>query len=161
MYLRMLIVMAINLWTVRFVLKALGEVDYGIYDVVAGIVAMIHSISSILSSSTQRFYSFYLGKESSFQLKKVFTACVNIFVAISLLTLFVGELAGTWFVNTQLTIPDDRMLAANWVFHLSLLSLIFLLLTTPYSTVFTIADGAHRHHHLYLGLMGFQQFNGL
>lgn len=135
MYLRMLIVMAINLWTVRFVLKALGEVDYGIYDVVAGIVAMIHSISSILSSSTQRFYSFYLGKESSFQLKKVFTACVNIFVAISLLTLFVGELAGTWFVNTQLTIPDDRMLAANWVFHLSLLSLIFLLLTTPYSAV--------------------------
>ena len=101
MYLRMLIVMAINLWTVRFVLKALGEVDYGIYDVVAGIVAMIHSISSILSSSTQRFYSFYLGKESSFQLKKVFTACVNIFVDIIRWRI-------SWDMVCQHTINDTR-----------------------------------------------------
>ena len=135
LYLRMIIVMAVNLWTVRLVLKALGVVDYGIYDVVAGIVAMIHSVSTVLSSSAQRYYSFYLGKKSVDDIQKVFTACINIFVVFSLLTLVIGESIGMWLVNSHLVIPFERLAAANWVFHFSILSLIFLMLQTPFAAV--------------------------
>ncbi len=135
LYLRMLIVMAINLWTVRLVLKALGVVDYGIYDVVAGIVAMIHSISTVLSSSAQRYYSFYIGKNSSEYIKKVYTACVNIFIFLSFISVLIGELLGVWLINTQLEIPHDRIVAAHIVFQFSLFSLVFMLLQVPFSAV--------------------------
>lgn len=133
LYIRMLIVMAINLWTVRLVFKALGVVDYGIYDVVAGIIAMISSISSVLSSSAQRFFSYYLGTKSFDELRKVFTVCINIFAIFALVSLILGETVGIWLLNSHLAIPVERMSAANWVFHLSLLSLVFLLLQTPFS----------------------------
>ncbi len=133
LYVRMLIVMAINIWTVRLVLKALGVEDYGIYNVVAGVVTMIQSISGVLSSSTQRFFSFYLGKGDTEYLKKVFSVSVNLFIAISLVVLLVGEVLGVWFVNSYLVIPPERLATANWLFHFSLISVICLLLQTPFS----------------------------
>ena len=133
LYVRMLIVMSINMWTVRLVFKALGVIDYGIYDVVAGIIAMISSISSVLSSSAQRFFSYYLGTKDYDKLQKIYTVCINIFFVFSMVTFAFGESIGIWFINSHLTIPYERITVANWVFHFSLLSLVFLLLHTPFS----------------------------
>ena len=133
LYVRMLIVMAINIWTVRLVLKALGVEDYGIFNVVAGVVTMIQSVSGVLSSATQRFYSFYIGKGEQLQLTKIFSVSVNIFLAVSLFVFVVGESLGVWFINNYLSIPPERLSTEIWVFHFSLLSVIFLLLQTPFS----------------------------
>ena len=70
LYIRMIVVMAVNMYTVRIVLKALGMEDYGIYNVVAGVITMLASFSSVLASATQRFYSYTLGEKKQINFKK-------------------------------------------------------------------------------------------
>lgn len=132
LYGRMLVVLLINLYTVRVVLRALGAEDYGVYNVVAGVITMLASFSSVLSSATQRFYSFSLGNGDTYRLQKIFSASTNIYLAISALTILFGETIGLWFVNTQLVIPDGRMVAANWIYQFSILSFMASMLSTPY-----------------------------
>lgn len=129
----MLFVMAIDLYMVRVVLNSLGAVDYGIFDVVAGVVLMFQSVSSVLIISTQRFYSYELGRKDESNLQGVFTSSVNIYLLLSLLIVLICETVGVWFVNSQLTIPDDRLTAANWVFQFSIFSFVFTILQVPYS----------------------------
>lgn len=133
LYLRMIVVLVINLYTVRVVLHALGDVDYGIYNVVAGVITMMASFSSVMSSATQRFFSYSLGEGNSEQLKKIFSASTNIFLTISLITIFLGETVGLWFVNTQLVIPIERVSASNWIYQFSMMSFMASMLSTPYS----------------------------
>ena len=129
----MLFVMAIDLYMVRVVLNSLGAVDYGIFDVVAGVVLMFQSVSSVLVISTQRFYSYELGRKDESNLQGVFTSSVNIYLLLSLLIVLICETVGVWFVNTHLTIPAERLTAANWVFQFSIFSFIFTILQIPYS----------------------------
>lgn len=135
LYVRMFIMMAISLYTSRVVLKILGVEDFGIYNVVGGIVSMMGVINGAMSVSTTRYLTFELGKGDMVRLKQTFRMCVNIYVLLALILLILSETVGLWFLNTQLVIPDDRMVAANWVFQFSILSTIFSLLTNPYNAV--------------------------
>jgi O-antigen/teichoic acid export membrane protein len=133
LYARMIIVMIINLYTVRIVLKALGAVDYGINDVVAGVVTMLISLSSVLSTATQRYYSSTIGKNKIERLQNIFSTSVNIYLILSLIVVVLGETVGLWFVNSYLVIPVDRIDAANWIYQFSIFSFICTFLQVPYS----------------------------
>ena len=101
LYMRMLVVMLINIFSVRYVLQGLGVVDYGVFNVVAGMVTMFSSLSSIISSATLRFHSFVIGEGKEEKVSDVFSASFNIYTLLALSILVVGELIGVWFINTQ------------------------------------------------------------
>lgn len=132
LYARMIVVLLINLYTVRVVLQALGYEDYGIYNVVAGVITVLASFSSVLSTATQRFLSYSLGSGDDVRLKNIFSASINIFLAISITAIFLGETIGLWLINTQLVIPTDRLIASNWIYQFSMLSFVASILSTPY-----------------------------
>lgn len=133
LYTRMIIVMIINLYTVRIVLKALGAVDYGINDVVAGVITTLISLSSVLSTATQRYYSSTIGENRIQRLQNIFSTSVNIYLILSLVVIVFGETLGLWFLNNYLVIPPDRIYAANWIYQFSIFSFIFTFLQVPYS----------------------------
>lgn len=135
LYLRMLFVMLINIFSVRYILKGLGVVDYGIFNVVAGLVTMFTSLSSILSSATLRFHSYVIGEGKEEKVSDVFSASLNIYSVLSLLILVVGEALGVWFINTQADIPVERLMAANWVFQFTIVTFVIGLITSPFSSL--------------------------
>jgi len=135
LYARMLFVMLINIFSVRFVLKGLGVVDYGVFNVVAGLVTMFSSLSSVISSATLRFHSYAIGEREKDGVSKVFTASFNIYAALAILVLVVGEIVGVWFINSQADIPAERMMAANWVFQFSMVSFALGLMTAPFTSL--------------------------
>lgn len=135
LYLRMLFVMLINIFSVRYVLKGLGVVDYGVFNVVAGLVTMFHSLSSIISSATLRFHSYAIGEGKEERVSDVFTASFNIYALLALAILVIGEILGVWFINTQADIPMERMTAANWVFQFTMLTFVIGLMTAPFSSL--------------------------
>lgn len=139
LYIRMAIVMAINLYSVRIVLHSLGEVDYGIYNVLSGVITLLSCITSTTSTSTQRFYSFTIGEDKQKKIQDIFSISINIYIVLSAFVIIVGETIGLWFINTKLTIPSDRLIAANWVYQFSILSFIFSILQSPFSAA-TIAN---------------------
>jgi len=132
LYVRMAVVMVINLLAVRFVLRSLGEVDYGVFNAVAGVVLVLSSLSAVLSSATQRYYSVAIGRGENDSLRTLFSVSMNIFALISILVLVFGETVGLWLVNTHLSIPEDRMIAANWIYQFSILTFILSLFQQPY-----------------------------
>lgn len=133
LYLRMFAILVINLIAVRLVLRALGAEDYGIYNVVAGIIAIVGFVGTAMASSTQRFYSYALGENNEKKQKEVFTASFVIFLVFSLVAIIITEVAGLWLIDNKLVIPADRMLATKWVFHFSILSFIATILCIPFS----------------------------
>lgn len=132
LYTRMFVIMGINLITVRLLLKALGETDYGLYNVVGGVVTMLTFVSTSMSSAAQRFFAYYIGRNDKEQLIKVFRVSLFIFLLIVLATIPVAETIGLWFVKNKLTIPSERYDAALWVYHFSVISFAFNLLVVPF-----------------------------
>ena len=132
LYARMLLVMAINIYTSRVILDALGVVDFGVYNVVGGVVALFTFLSSSMSNSTLRFITFSLGKGEVEELKKTFTTSVQIHFIISLVILLFAETLGLWFLNNKIVIPEERMTAAQWVYQLSILSCLLSIVVVPY-----------------------------
>lgn len=133
LYFRTLLIMAITLYTSRVILNALGVEDYGIYNVVGGVVAMFSLISGSLSNAISRFITFELGRGNIKRLSVIFSTSVNIQLGLSLLIMILGAIAGGWFLNTQMNIPDERMEAANWVLYCSLLMFCINLVSLPYN----------------------------
>lgn len=133
LYVRMLFSMLVSLYTSRVVLQALGVEDYGIYNVVGGVVAMFSMISNSLSSSVSRFLSFELGRGNSEGLKRVFSTSLSIQAALALIIVLLSGTVGLWFLNTHMTIPTNRLYAANWVFHASVFTFVINLLSVPFS----------------------------
>ena len=132
LFARMLIITFVNLYTVRWVLAGLGTEDYGIFNAVAGVVTASTCISSVLALSTQRFYSFAMGKGEQERLKEIFSVSLNIVMMITLVLFILFEIVGPWLISTQLTIPVERMEAAQWILQFSLFSFIFTLLQIPF-----------------------------
>lgn len=132
MYIRMLVVMAINLFAVRYVLCALGQEDYGIYNVVAGLVTMLQSVGLIISTSTQRFFSYAIGEQNYKKLEQIFSASINIYALFSIIFLVVAETLGLWFVNNYLVIPKTRLFEANILYQLSIFTFIITLFHSPF-----------------------------
>ena len=137
LYLRMFVTLAISFYTSRIVLKALGVSDYGIYNVVGGVIVMISTLTGALGGATSRFLTFALGKKDLENLKTTFSTAFYIHLSLAILFVIVAELIGVWFVNTQLVIPDGRMGAANWVFQAAILSTALGMTQTPYSASIT------------------------
>jgi O-antigen/teichoic acid export membrane protein len=128
----MLFTMTISLYTSRIILVTLGIEDYGIYNVVGGVVIMFGFLNSAMASSTQRFLTFELGKSDSLRLKQVFSISVTSHIIISLIVLVLSETVGLWFLNAKLTIPPERLMAANWVFQFSVFTAVLTILSVPY-----------------------------
>ncbi len=129
----MLITMLVGLYTSRVVLNTLGVEDYGINNVVGGVVAMFSLISASISGSIGRFLTFELGRGDMEALKKVFSTSVTIQIILATLIVIIAEIVGIWFLNTKLQIPEDRMYAAHWVFHCSIISFAIGLISLPYN----------------------------
>lgn len=135
LYVRMFLMMAISLYTSRVILQVLGVEDFGIYNVVGGIVSMMGVLNGAMSVSTTRYLTFELGKGDYTRLKQTFSMCVNIYMMLSAILFVLAETIGIWFLNTQLVIPAERMTAANWVFQFTIFSTICSLMTNPYNAV--------------------------
>lgn len=134
LYFRMALMMIINLYTSRVVLNTLGVTDFGIYNAVGGVVAMLSIITSSLSVSISRYITYELGKNEREKLKRVFCTSVNVQLMASVFILLLAEIIGIWFLNNKMNIPDDRMDAANWVMHCSILVFVVNLISVPYNS---------------------------
>lgn len=124
LYVRMLLVMGVTLYTSRVVLQVLGITDFGIYNVVGGFVAILGFFTSSLSNATQRYISVGLGNDNAQETERTFRQSFTLLLILSLLILFLGETVGLWFVANKLVIPPARLDAAIWVYQFSLLSVI-------------------------------------
>ena len=135
LYVRMLVVMAVGLYTVRAILDLLGVVDYGIYNVVGGVVSMFSFLNSTLATSSQRYFSIELGKGDMKRLNQWFCLNITAFSIFILIFLVVAETVGLWFVNYKMTIPEERMFAANVVYQLSVLTFCIHFFNIPYNAL--------------------------
>lgn len=133
LYFRMLITMAVGLYTSRVILQNLGVDDFGIYNVVGGVVAMFSILSGSLSAAISRFITFELGKNDSEKLKRVFSSAVTIQFFLALIVIVVAETVGLWFLNNKMLIPESRLYAANWVFQMSIITFGVNLISVPYN----------------------------
>lgn len=133
LYFRMLFTMAVSLYTSRVVLNTLGVEDFGIYNVVGGVVAMLALLNGSLSGASQRFITFEIGKNDKGKLAKVFTSIVTIHLLLAIIVVMVAETAGLWFLNSRMNISPDRIIAANWVYQFSLIAFLVNLLSVPYN----------------------------
>lgn len=133
LYVRMLFMMLVSLYTSRVILNALGVEDFGIYNVVGGVVCMFTVISGSLSAAISRFITFELGKGDKVRLGKIFSASVTIQFLLALIIVALLESVGIWFLNYKMTIPPERLVAANWTLQFSLISFVLGLISVPYN----------------------------
>ena len=132
LYMRMLVMMVIGFVTTRVMLKALGVDNYGINNVVGGLVSMFSMLSASLSGAVSRFFTFGLGKGDMKHLRVVFSTSINIHIVLAVIVLLAIETVGVWFLNHRMVIAPDRLDAANWVLQCSTLIFAVNLLSVPY-----------------------------
>lgn len=132
LYVRMFLTMLVSLYTSRVVLAVLGASDYGLYNVVGGIITLFSMFSGTLAGGTQRFLTFAMGENDFDKLRKVFSISLGLHVAISAVLMLLAETVGVWFLYTQLTIPDGRMTAAFWVYQFSVVAFIVSIVQIPF-----------------------------
>lgn len=137
LYIRTLVVMLVSLYTSRIVLATLGVEDFGIYNVVGGVVTMMAFLRIAMASSIQRYLNYEMGKGDTEGLNKIFCMSMNLHILIALLVVILSETVGLWFVNTKLVIPLDRMSAANWVYQFSILAAVVSITQIPYMSLIT------------------------
>lgn len=145
LYVRMGLSILVNLYTVRVIWQVLGIDDYGIYNLVGGIVLMFQFLNSAMVASSQRFISFELGKGNLDKLRKVFSISVTVHYLLAGAILLLAETIGLWFLNAKLNIPPDRMVAANWVYQCSILAFLVTVISVPYNACIV----AHEHMKAY------------
>lgn len=133
LYIRMLLTMAVSLYTSRVILNALGVEDYGIYNVVGGVVSMFTILSGSLSAAISRFITFELGNGNREKLRRVFCTAINVQILLIIIITILLETVGLWFLNYKMVIPADRMVAANWVFQFSVVTFAVNLWNVPYN----------------------------
>lgn len=132
---RMVIVLFLQLYTTRIVLRVLGVEDYGIYNVVCGFVSMFTFLSSAMTNGIQRFYNYELGKNGFEGANNVFNAAVRVQAVLAVVLIASTEILGLWYLNNKMVIPPERLFSAHCVFQSSILSFIFIILCVPYSGI--------------------------
>ncbi|MGB6084280.1 oligosaccharide flippase family protein [Moheibacter sp.] len=135
LYFRMILVMGVSLFTSRIVLRELGVSDYGVYSLVGGIVAMFGFFNAAMSSATQRYLSFDIGKGDQKKLRKTFSATLSIHAGIALLVLILAETIGLWYVNYKMVFPPERNFAVNVVYQFSVFSFLLGIIQVPYNAL--------------------------
>ncbi len=133
LYIRMLLVIVIGLYTSRVVLEQLGKNDFGIYSVVGGVVTMFSILSSSLSSAISRFLTYEIGKDNSDRLRRIFSTSVLIQLGLGVIIAILVETGGVWFLNHKMNIAPERLNAANWVLQCSVVTFIINMLSIPYN----------------------------
>lgn len=135
LYVRMFAVMAIGIFTSRIVLKNLGIIDYGLYNVVGGVAVMFVFINSAMNSATQRYLSVAIGKADEEYLHKVFNVSSIIHFIIGIIIIILCEIVGLWFIYYKMTIPEGREMAVMWAFQLSIVSVFVSMISIPYNAL--------------------------
>ncbi len=125
--------MLVTLYTSRVMLQVLGVEDYGIYNVVGGVITMFTFINSAMVSATQRYLTFALGQNDEDRLRTVFSTAVQIHAGIALCIVILGETIGLWFLNEKMVIPEERMAAAQWVYQFSIVACVVNIMSAPYN----------------------------
>jgi len=129
----MVLIMGVTLYTSRVVLNTLGVKDFGIYNVVGGVVVLFAFLNNAMSIATQRFISFELGKNDLIETKRVFSMSMTIHLCIIVLVIILAETVGIWFLNTQMNFPIERMKVVNWVYQFSLITTCIGIIRVPYN----------------------------
>lgn len=129
----MLVTMFIGIFTSRVILDTLGEIDYGIYNVVGGFVMFFSVVSGTMTTATQRYLSFEIGKKDNLKIQRVFSSAVIIHFLLAIITLILAESIGVWFLNSHMNFPSERCIAANWVFQISLFTFLVTIVSQPYN----------------------------
>ena len=133
LYVRMLFLLLISLYTVRVVLSILGIEDYGIYNLIGGVVVLFSFINAASSGSTQRYLNFALGENDLKKASQIFTSSIRIHLVVSLIILILSETVGLFILNCYLVIPEERMAAANWAYQFSVITTVVNVLKIPYN----------------------------
>lgn len=134
LYIRTAITMIISLYSSRVILKELGVENYGIYNIVGGVVVLLSSLSGTLAGATQRYITFAIGKNDNDYLRRIFSTSLRIHFYLALGIMIIAETAGIWFIDNKINIPEGRLLAAGIVFQFSVLGFIFNTITLPYES---------------------------
>lgn len=132
LYFRQILVMLVSLYTMRVVLKVLGVEDYGIYDVVAGVITSFSFLNGAMAIASQRYFSFDLGKKDHLHLKNTFNVTFQIYIIIVIAIVIIAETIGLWFITHKLVLPENRITASVCVYQAAVLSFILSLMTAPY-----------------------------
>ncbi len=151
LYFRTFITMIVSLYTSRIMLQALGVDNYGINNVVGGIVAMSSLLTGAVTSTITRFITYALGEGDKDRMRLVFSTSINVMIALSVLAVVFLEIIGVWFLMTQAEIPEGRMEAAHWVLQCSIITLVFSLLSQPYNA--TIVAYEHMSIYAYMSIV--------
>lgn len=135
LYLRMFLTMGISLYSSRVVLNVLGIEDYGIYNVVGGVVAMFSFLNASMSSASARFLTMELGRNDGHGLDKMFSASITVHLIVAAIFFILAESIGLWFLEKKLVIPDGRMMIARVLYQLSVISVIRNITQVPYNSL--------------------------
>ncbi len=133
LYIRMFLTMAVTLYTSRVVLQVLGVEDFGIYNVVGGIIGMLGFFNGSMATATQRFLNYEMGKGHEANLEKVFSVSLISYAGIAFLSLIVAETIGLWFIYHKLVISPDRLSAALWTYQACIIIFVINLFSVPYN----------------------------
>ena len=142
---RMVVVLAISLYTTRSILNVLGVEDYGVYNVVCGFVSMFAFLNTSMSNGIQRFFNYELGRNGIEGANKVYCTAIHIQFILALIIIVLTESVGLWYLHNKMVIPDGRVFAAEWIFQFSILSFLFIIMQAPY----TAAVMAHEQMDFY------------
>lgn len=154
LYVRMIFVLLVALYTSRVLLDVLGVEDYGVYNVVGGVVTMLGFFNGAMVSSTQRFFSFAIGQGDTDQLNRNYSTILLIQGGLCLLVILLAETLGLWFVRTYLVIPPDRVVAALWVYHFAILSFVITMLQVPYTALLITHERMTPYAYISIGDVG-------
>lgn len=141
LYIRMFLLLLIGLYTSRATLAIFGVEDFGIYNLVGGIITMAVFLRSSMTLSVERFLAYAIGLNDKKQLEEVFSMSVNIHILLAFIIILLGETVGLWFVNTQLIIPAEKIAVANIIYQASIVSFVLNIIATPYNSIVI----AHEH----------------
>ncbi len=151
LYIRMLVMMIVSLFTSRVVLDVLGAQDYGIYNIIGGVIVLFSFFKTALNAATQRFLNFSLGKKDNIHATRIFRMSMNVYIILSFIIIVSAETIGLWFVNTQLNIPSERISAANWVYQLTIITFVISIIRTPYDATILAHERMDFYAYMSLG----------
>lgn len=151
LYIRMLLIMGVSLYTSRIVLQVLGVNDFGLYNVIGGIVMMFTFLNGALAGATSRFITYEIGRKDDIQLHKVFNVSLVTHVVIALIVVLLAETIGLWLLYNKMVIPADRFNAAFWVYQISVVSCMLSITQVPYSA--TIIAHERMKIYAYVGIV--------
>jgi O-antigen/teichoic acid export membrane protein len=135
LYVRMFLSMAVSLYTSRVVLNVLGVQDFGIYNLVGGLVILFSFLNGAMSSTTQRYVNIGIASKMKSDVSRIFSVSINVHIIIAIIVAILSETVGLWFLNTKLNIPAGRMGAANIVYQFSVVSTIAGIMQVPYNAI--------------------------